>query len=316
MSCFLYLALDLLCSTLHLVIVSRGVSVLNVSPCRICNLKLTLTLAINIMKTNLNKLSSLSLSLLAMLGATSSINAATLISEWNFDSSNLVNSVDTTFNGTGVGTVGYASSTLFGGGGQALDISAASSAMRVGNSAFGDTFYDSTFDDLTSFSVSFWVKAVADDPSTSGDAWREIATKGDQTFSGWVIRKKGNDNNAVGQIETDQTSIGNAFDADWHHIVMTVNGPSSVSYYFDNGAAITNNTITYSAIASLPMVFGAGRENGWRSLDGQLDEIKIYSGVLGASEISYLYTTNAIPEPSSAALLGLGGLALIFRRRK
>ena len=277
-----------------------------------------LTPSINAMKTSLNKLSSLSL--LAMLGAASgfvasSASAATLISEWNFDSSNLVNSVGTTFDGTGVGTVAYESSTLFGGG-QALDISAASSAMRVGNSAFGDTFYDSTFDDLTSFSVSFWVKAVADDPSTSGDAWREIATKGDQTFSGWVIRKKGNDNNAVGQIETDQTSIGNAFDADWHHIVMTVNGPSSVSYYFDNGAAITNNTITYSAIASLPMVFGAGRENGWRSLDGQLDEIKIYSGVLGASEISYLYTTNAIPEPSSAALLGLGGLALIFRRRK
>ena len=90
-----------------------------------------------------------------MLGATGSINAATLISEWNFDSGNLVNSVDTTFNGTGVGTVGYASSTLFGAGGQALDISAASSAMRVGNSASGDIGYVSTFDDLTSFSVSF-----------------------------------------------------------------------------------------------------------------------------------------------------------------
>jgi hypothetical protein len=275
-----------------------------------------------LMKTNLNKLSSLSL--LAMLGAASgfvasSASAATLISEWNFDSSDLVNSVDTTFNGTGVGTVGYASSTLFGGGGQALDISAALSAMRVGNSASGDGInnYSSTFDDLTSFSVSFWVKAAADDSSTSDDAWTVIASKGNQTASGWVIRKKGNDNNAVGQIDTDQTSIGNSFDAAWHHIVMTVNGPSSVSYYFDNGAAITNNTISYLADASLPLLFGANWENGLRSLNGQLDEIKIYSGVLDATEVSNLYNTNAIPEPGSYALLaGLAGMAFVMARRR
>ena len=33
-------------------------------------------------------------------------------------------------------------------------------------------------------------------------------------------------------------------------------------------------------------------------------------------EIDVEGTATAVPEPSSAALLGLGGLALIFRRRK
>ena len=252
-----------------------------------------------------------------MLGATGSINAATLISEWNFDSGNLVNSVDTTFNGTGVGTVGYASSTLFGAGGQALDISAASSAMRVGNSAIGDTDYDSTFDDLTSFSVSFWVMADADQ-AVIDDAWAGIANKGNpDTPSGWVIRKKSNDNNARVEINGVKTSIGNSFDAAWHHIVMTVDNSTDVSYYFDNGAAITN-TVTYSAIATLPMVFGAHRDDGFRSLlNGQLDEIKIYSGVLDATEVSNLYTTNAIPEPGSYALLaGLAGMAFVMARRR
>ena len=202
--------------------------------------------------------------------------------------------------------------------GQALDISAASSAMRVGNSAIGDTDYDSTFDDLTSFSVSFWVKAAADDSSTGDDAWAGIANKGNpDTPSGWVIRKKSNDNNARVEINGVKTSIGNSFDAAWHHIVMTVDNSTDVSYYFDNGAAITN-TVTYSAIATLPMVFGAHNDDGFRSLlNGQLDEIKIYSGVLDATEVSNLYTTNAIPEPGSYALLaGLAGMAFVMARRR
>ena len=257
---------------------------------------------------------SSTISLIVLLGAATV--EADLLGEWNFDSGDLVNSVDTTFNGTGVGTVNYASSTLFGGGGQALDISAASSAMRVGNSASGDTGYDSTFDDLTSFSVSFWVKADADIADDNADAWLEMASKGDQTASGWVIRKKGNDNNAVGQIKGDQTSIGNSFDAAWHHIVMTVDNSTSVSYYIDNGTA-TTTAVSYLADASLPMLFGANWDDGRRSLDGQLDEIKIYSGVLSTTEVGNLYTTNVIPEPGSYALLaGLAGMAFVMARRR
>lgn len=42
--------------------------------------------------------------------------------------------------------------------------------------------------------------------------------------------------------------------------------------------------------------------------------VSVENGAIGMSEIDILGT--AIPEPSSAALLGLGGLALILRRRK
>ena len=143
-----------------------------------------------------------------------------------------------------------------------------------------------------------------------------MASKGDQAASGWAIRKRGNLNNAVGDIDADQTIMATVFDAAWHHIVMTVDNSTSVSYYLDNGTA-TTNTVTYRAIASLPLLFGANYDDGRRSLDGQLDEIKIYDGVLSTTEVGNLYTTNVIPEPGSYALLaGLAGMAFVMARRR
>jgi len=46
-----------------------------------------------------------------------------------------------------------------------------------------------------------------------------------------------------------------------------------------------------------------------------MDEIQFYSETLTDAEVATLYT-DVVPEPSSSALLGLGGIALILRRRK
>lgn len=44
--------------------------------------------------------------------------------------------------------------------------------------------------------------------------------------------------------------------------------------------------------------------------------IQLSNSVAGSNGIEMTATFNAVPEPSSTALLGLGGLALILRRRK
>lgn len=49
-----------------------------------------------------------------------------------------------------------------------------------------------------------------------------------------------------------------------------------------------------------------------------IDEIRVFNDTSGGGNDVLFNNLNvtAVPEPSSAALLGLGGLALIFRRRK
>lgn len=69
---------------------------------------------------------------------------------------------------------------------------------------------------------------------------------------------------------------------------------------------------------------GAGEQSslGIAINDGELDMLRLASntnttdwGSSDVVDVGYL-TLSSVPEPSSAALLGLGGLALILRRRK
>jgi hypothetical protein len=262
-----------------------------------------LTPAINTMKTNLNKLSSLSL--LAMLGAASgfvasSASAATLVGEWNFDNSDLDNTGSTgaTHDGTAIGTLTYTNSTLFGGTGQALDASVASSSMSIDNSSTGAGYVD-TFDG-TSFSVSLWMKAPV-----GGSAWQQAARKGGN--SNWQISQKNADPNARVIVGGKQHIELNVFNDEWHHIVLAVNGTTAKSYW-DN-VEIDMGTIARTPDAASALLFG--------DLVGLVDEIKFYDGVLTSTEVTSLYTTNAIPEPGSYALLaGLAGMAFVMARRR
>ncbi len=58
---------------------------------------------------------------------------------------------------------------------------------------------------------------------------------------------------------------------------------------------------------------GGGADNYF---DGNIDEARIVTFDTGESTQNVLNALQAVPEPSSAAFIGLGGLALILRRRK
>jgi len=99
----------------------------------------------------------------------------------------------------------------------------------------------------------------------------------------------------------------------WNHIALTLDSSNNQSVLYLNG--FQTATSTWAAgetfnILQLGSRFGEGVR---ASPNASIDEVRIYDETLDATAIANLST---IPEPSSIALLGLGGIALILRRRK
>ncbi len=112
----------------------------------------------------------------------------------------------------------------------------------------------------------------------------------------------------------------------WHHVVATgstIDG--ELKLYFDGALVGTdssmNGNMTLNGAGGIgsPHITIGGRGAVTSNLfDGQIDEFALYGTVLDLTAVEAHYDTGimAVPEPSSAALLGLGGLALILRRRR
>lgn len=108
----------------------------------------------------------------------------------------------------------------------------------------------------------------------------------------------------------------------WYHVVATADTTGS-NYLYINGVLNTDATLTSSGAVGnwSNTLIGAWANNfnahtPERFFDGKIDEVAFYDSALSAQDIAAHYAAATVPEPSSAALLGLGGLALILRRRK
>ncbi len=96
------------------------------------------------------------------------------------------------------------------------------------------------------------------------------------------------------------------------HIVVVSNGTSSDIYV--NGVWADNvvMSLAFSGDVGLGIVYrnGAGDNDG---LDGTILGVAIYDSALSATEISDHYAA-LIPEPTSIAMIALGGFAMLKRR--
>ena len=174
----------------------------------------------------------------------------------------------------------------------------------------------------TSFTIMAWVN-LDTDANPAGNSsnrfflWEDAS---DFEFSAWLDSP--NQADATANLETYLGSVrvetGTHTKGTWQHVAQTISFNSGTNLvtmetFLDGVSTGTARTFTDAGFGDVAINLGRARNSASdRPFDGKFDDIKFYDEVLDAAGIQ----AASVPEPSSAALLGLGGLALILRRRK
>ncbi|NWK54766.1 LamG domain-containing protein [Verrucomicrobiaceae bacterium N1E253] len=246
---------------------------------------------------------------------------------------NVGNAVGTDGTATAVNTGGSVTSGTTGQFGEAITFSTGTGGDRNVN-------YGNNFDvGNSSQTVSLWINS-----NSSGTGARFIASKGNvgSGDNGWSIWLEGSSLIMRGEYtgsdnSTQNLAVSHAFDFDdnvWHHVALVIDNTNGTwTGYLDgdssadhasNGWSIgggggESNTFApgsdFSNTSSLRLGASNSLTAEWA---GSADDFGIWNEALSASQIDEIALNGvaSVPEPSSVALLGLGGLALLLRRRK
>lgn len=145
----------------------------------------------------------------------------------------------------------------------------------------------------TSYTIAAWIK------TSKGAATIVSKTGSSSPWLGYVFALGPNSGgklslwNGSGSWYTSSGAAVN--DGAWHHVAATVNG-NSLQFYVDgvsNGSAITLAAVTTASSSPLRVGFENSPDASTRYFSGQMDEVKIWSGALTATQIATGYANEA-----------------------
>lgn len=247
-----------------------------------------------------------------------------LVNYYNFDDlsndAEAASGSDATISGAAVGQAGGVfgnAATFTGAEGQLINTS---DGFGTGSTALGE-----------SFTVTAWYKLDTDASTASGSRFFVFESATDYDVSYGLrdfntVKATGQSYTRDGSTAKEQEYVNIHTAGVWQHALITVTalaGTSTIETYID-GISVGTLTANTTALEDTGFNIGNARDSELdRAMDGMIDEFATWDRVLTSEEISQVYNNGlsgqavtAVPEPSSSALIGLGGLALILRRRK
>lgn len=177
--------------------------------------------------------------------------------------------------------------------------------------------------------ISFWM--MGDRDSQAGSQRRLMSTNqaapGETLGSNWVIDGFGKPNPGAPAGESPIFNASGASNVTfhtmaspptWHHVAIVAKGGDELQVWVDGVMVDDTNWAPGENAISVGgrLVLGAERANGHRGYTGLLDDVAFFNRALTQAEIEGIAAgTIAIPEPASLALVGIGGLLMLCRRR-
>jgi hypothetical protein len=196
---------------------------------------------------------------------------------------------------------------------------------------------------LSAFTVTLWVNLAntaalnnyrlleisSGSPATTGTADGSSLFVGLNAGGGIQYYVNNVNGNTVGtSIASANTWNGGAIAQNtWYFIAITYDTVGAASYLYTgtqgNAASLAytyNNLAGNLDLSSATSIALLDRFSGGRNWPGAVDDVNLYSGALNLSQINAIQAAQVspVPEPSTFALAGLGGIATLvtFRRRR
>ncbi len=149
-------------------------------------------------------------------------------------------------------------------------------------------------------------------PGTNAQGWKSYTN-----FSNNTVQEPFTLVNRLDSNYWTPTSSSISEKASWFHYALTWSlneaGTHLSTVMYINGVAMSSKTEFYDAYDSVIRIGGGGTSLSHSKWDGDMDEVYVFNTALTGTQV--VEVMNAVPEPATLALLGIGGLLARYRKK-